>query len=50
MEMLEHTVSTDGDRAVVDNGLPEEIGCLTPFVVLLYVGNSLESDNLRDLA
>ena len=47
--MLIHTIATDSNRTVVDNSMPEEVGCLAPIVVLLEVGEVLESYNLRDL-
>ena len=49
MEMLIHTIATDSNRTVVDNGMPEEVGSLAPIVVLLDVGNALESDDFRYL-
>ena len=49
MEMLEHAVAAYGDGAVVNHGLPEEVGSLAPCLVLLDVGNALESNNFRNL-
>ena len=47
--MLEHAVSSDAYAPLLDDSVPEELGCLVPLLVALKVGDPLVADYLRDL-
>ena len=49
VEMLEHAVSSDAYAPLLDDCVPEELGCFVPLLVALKVGDPLVTDDLRDL-